>query len=141
MPAFILDCSVTLSWFMPGEQSKSTDDLLTLAAKDGAIVTGLWPLEMANVLLVAERRKHISQAQRRRALTALSHLPIQADGETAMRAWSSAFDLASAHDLTIYDAGYLELSLRSQLPLATLDHDLSKAALRCGVVVLGSSSP
>lgn len=135
--AFVLDSSVALAWFLPGEQSSRTEALLDQATEAGALAPGLWPLEVANIILVAERKNRITQAQRVRALTALAKLPIRIDTETTGRAWNSTFDLALAHGLTVYDAGYLDLSLRSGLPLATLDQALGRAATACGVTVLG----
>ena len=137
MAAYVLDSSVALAWFLPGEQSSRTEALLDQAAEAGALAPGLWPLEVANIMLVAERKNRITQAQRVRALTSLAKLPIRIDTETAGRAWNSTFDLALAHGLTVYDAGYLDLSLRSGLPLATLDQALGRAATACGVTVLG----
>lgn len=137
MAAFVLDSSVTLAWFLPGEQSPQTEALLDQATEAGALAPGLWPLDVANIILAAERKSRITKAQRVRALTALAKLPIRIDTDTAGRAWNSTFDLALAHGLTVYDAGYLDLSLRSGLPLATLDRALGRAASACGVPVLG----
>jgi predicted nucleic acid-binding protein len=137
MASLVLDCSVALAWFLPGERTPRTEDLLDQVVDTGALVPSLWPVEVANVLLAAERKRRISQAQRVRALTALAQLPIEMDAETASRSWGGAFDLAVAQGLTLYDALYLELSLRSGLPLATLDHDLCRAAKASGVPVLG----
>jgi predicted nucleic acid-binding protein len=137
MAAFVLDSSVALAWFMPGEQTPGTETLLDRATEEGAVTSGLWPLEVANIVLIAERKRRITQAQRVRALTALAKLPIEIDTDTAGRAWNSTFDLALAHGLTLYDAGYLDLSLRSGLPLATLDQALGRAACACGVPILG----
>jgi predicted nucleic acid-binding protein len=137
MAAFVLDSSVALAWFLPGEQTAKTEALLDQATEAGALAPGLWPLEVANIILVAERKSRITQAQRVRALTALAKLPIRIDTDAAGRAWNSTFDLALAHGLTVYDAGYLDLSLRSGLPLATLDRPLGRAASACGVPVLG----
>src|SRR5271157_4139005 len=137
MAAFVLDSSVALAWFMPGEQTPRTEALLDQATETGALVPGMWPLEVANIVLVAERKNRITQAQRVRALAALAKLPIRIDTDTAGHAWDSTFDLALAHGLSVYDAGYLDLSLRSGLPLATLDQALGRAAGACGVPVLG----
>ena len=137
--SFVLDCSVALVWFLPGEESPGTKNLLDQVVETGALVPSLWRVEVANVLLMAERKHRISQAQPIRALTALAQLPIEIDTETAERAWGGTFDLAMAHGLTLYDAAYLELSLRSGLPLATLDHALGCAARTSGVSVLAAS--
>src|ERR1035441_7026749 len=79
MAAFVLDSSVALAWFLPGEQTAKTEALLDQATEAGALAPGLWPLEVANIILVAERKSRITQAQRVRALTALAKLPIRID--------------------------------------------------------------
>jgi predicted nucleic acid-binding protein len=133
----VLDCSVALAWFLPGEATPHTEALLDRVAEAGAAVPALWPLEVANVLLMAERRGRITRAHRVTALTSLRRLPIRIDPETADHAWTATSDLAAAQGLTLYDATYLELCLRADLPLATLDQPLSKAARALGVEVLG----
>jgi predicted nucleic acid-binding protein len=137
MPALVLDSSVALTWFLPRQRTARTNALLIQTAEQGALTTSLWPIEIANVLLIYERRGQMTAAERSRALSEYSKLPIATDDQTAARAWSTAFELALAHKLTVYDAGYLELSLRTGLPLATLDQVLSKAATALGVPVLG----
>ena len=139
MPAFVLDSSVALAWVLKGERTPRTEALLTDASDNGALVTSLWPIEVANVLLAYERKGFIATADRMHAIAVYSKLPIETDAQTAERAWSTAFELALAHKLTVYDAGYLELSLRSGLPLATLDQALGKAASSLGVRVLGTA--
>ena len=140
MPGFVLDSSIALAWVLPRQQTAQTHALLIETAELGALVTSLWPIEVANVLLIYERREQMSAAERTRAISEIANLPIETDDQTAARAWSTTFELALAHKLTIYDAGYLELSLRSGLPLATLDVALCRAASACGVPVLGISS-
>jgi predicted nucleic acid-binding protein len=136
MPAFVLDSSVALAWVLKGERTPRTEALLNEASEGGALVTSLWPIEVANVLLTYERKALITAADRAHAIAVYFKLPIEIDTQTAERAWGTSFELALAHKLTIYDAGYLELSLRSGLPLATLDQALAKAAKTCGVTVL-----
>jgi predicted nucleic acid-binding protein len=141
MPAFVLDSSVALAWALPRQQTTRTKALLAQTTDHGALTTSLWPIEVANVLMIYERRGQMTTAQRMSAVGFYTSLPIEIDDQTTVRAWSSAFELALAHKLTLYDAGYLELSLRTGLPLATLDQDLSRAASSCGVPVLGRSEP
>jgi predicted nucleic acid-binding protein len=93
------------------------------------VVPALWHLEVANALLVGERRKRTTAAKVSHFLTLLSALPITVDEETATRAWSDTLSLARTHGLSAYDAAYLELAVRQGLPLATLDEPL-RAALR-----------
>jgi predicted nucleic acid-binding protein len=135
--AFVLDCSVALAWFLPGERSAATDALLDQATEVGALVPGLWRLEVGNVLLIAERKGRIARTHRLTALAALRYLSIRIDPETSDQAWSGTMELAAEHGLTLYDAAYLELGLRAGLPIATLDQALAQAARSVGVVVLG----
>lgn len=134
MAGLVLDYSVALSWLMPDEHAAA--GLLDRVTTERAIVPGIWPLEMANSLLTAERRNRISKSQRKAALQALAALPIEVDGETASHAWKTILDLADTHRLTAYDAAYLELAARRSLPLATFDRELSRAAEIVGIKVI-----
>lgn len=98
-----------------------------------AIVPSLWPLEVANALLMGERRKRATEAKMTAFLNLLAALPISVDDDTAGRAWQSSLHLARSHRLSVYDAAYLELSIRERLPLATLDDHLAAAATAAGV--------
>jgi predicted nucleic acid-binding protein len=138
MAILVLDTSAALAWFMPGEGTKESDSLLDRVAGEGAVVPGLWPLEVANVLQVAVRRRRITKTHRMRALAALRRLPITVDSETALHAWDNTLALADRFTLTLYDACYLELAQRSGLPLATLDLELRDAAAKLGIALLGS---
>jgi predicted nucleic acid-binding protein len=133
LSAFVLDCSVTISWFMPDESFDF--NFLDQVAEEGAIVPSLWSLEIGNVLLIAERKKRITLEQRQKAIHILSELPIVVDTMTSNHAWLETMELAERHNLTLYDASYLELSLRRSLPLATFDKSLKKAAELSGVCV------
>lgn len=93
----------------------------------------LWPLEISNVLLTAERRRRLTRAQAFQCLEMLRSLPIVVDESTSSRAMGEILSLARDQDLSVYDAAYLELSIREALPLATRDKALTAAAKRCGV--------
>jgi predicted nucleic acid-binding protein len=139
MPAFVLDSSVALAWVLPRQQTSRTAALLDQSTEHGALTTGLWPIEVSNVLLVYERRGQMTAAERVNAVGLFAGLDVEFDDQTQERAWGSTYDLALANKLTVYDAGYLELALRAGLPLATLDRDLCRAATKLGVPVLGYS--
>jgi len=96
----------------------------------------LWPIEVAHVLTKLERRKAIPKGDDRQRLANLSKLGIRIDDQTADLAWTATFELAAKHKLTVYDATYLELAMRLQLPLATLDDELIAAAHAEGMTVL-----
>jgi predicted nucleic acid-binding protein len=109
---------------------------MTRVADEGAAVPGIWHLEIGNSLLMAERRQKISAAARVAELEDLARLPITVDTETASRAWRDTATLADRYRLTLYDASYLELSIRLSIPLATFDAALRRAATAAGVVLL-----
>jgi predicted nucleic acid-binding protein len=126
MTGLVLDSSIALSWCLPDEGG--TDQIQQAVAASGAIAPAHWPLEVANALLMAQRRQRISADFRNAALRDLAALPISLDGETSARAWDETLRLAEAYRLTTYDAAYLELAQRLALPLATLDGELRVAA-------------
>jgi predicted nucleic acid-binding protein len=133
--AGVVDSSIALTWCFEDEASPETDRLFERVRDDGAVVPGLWHLEVANVLLQAERRGRISRADVARRLMLISDLPIATDHETTPRAWRETLSLARAENLTTYDAAYLELAERRGLPLMTRDNELGAAAKRLGVTV------
>jgi predicted nucleic acid-binding protein len=132
--AFILDGSVAIAWFMPDE---AENDLLHRTAVEGAWAPMIWAIEVGNALSHSVRRKRIDLAARNRALDRLGVLPIRIDRSTLVHAWRSTLELADRLNLTLYDACYLELAQRRELPLATLDKDLRKAAKALDIPLLG----
>ena len=128
-----LDCSVALAWCFPDEKAPYPQAVLDALAEAHALVPPLWPLEVGNALLVGERRKRSTQADTTNWLAFLQALPISVDEESMAWAWSSVVGLARAHNLSAYDAAYLELALRRGLPLATLDNKLKAAAAAVGL--------
>jgi predicted nucleic acid-binding protein len=136
MSAIVVDSSVALSWCFDDEASPATEAVLDRVRQDGGMVPGLWHLELANVLLWAERRGRTILGGISARLEYLARLPITTDGETSGRAWRETLALARAEGLTTYDASYLELAVRRGLPLASKDAALLGAAKRIGVTVV-----
>ena len=136
--AFVLDCSMTMAWVFPDEATVQTDAIRDSLLEETAFVPGLWSVEVANVLLVATRRGRIAASDWPVVIGALSALPIEVDPETSERALADSLQIAQAHDLSSYDALYLEVALRRTLPLATIDRKLAAAADAAGVAVLGA---
>jgi predicted nucleic acid-binding protein len=134
MAGLVVDSSIALSWCLPGEDE--TDQIQREVAEEGAIVPSHWPLEVANALLMAERRQRITTAFRSAALQDLGALPIILDDETSARAWRETLQLAETYRLTAYDAAYVELAHRRALPLATLDAELRLAAHALGITLI-----
>ena len=111
--------------------------LLERAGETGAQAPLHWPLEVLNGLLMAERRQRVSAANRERLTEFLRDLPVALDWETTTQVWHATQRLAERFRLTIYDAAYLELAQRKNLPLAMLDQELRKAGRALGVTLLG----
>lgn len=131
----VLDSSTALTWCFVDEQTPESLALLEQVVEGGAAAPSLWPLEVLNALLAAERRKRLDGAQRQRLSGFLRELPVALDADTSTQAWSATMRLAEVHGLTVYDASYLELAQRLALPLATLDKALRAAAVATGVAL------
>ncbi|MEJ0074305.1 MAG: type II toxin-antitoxin system VapC family toxin [Alphaproteobacteria bacterium] len=123
--AFVLDASVTASWFFPDENDQDAWEAWRRSEKEQMWAPLHWWFEVRNTMLVGERKKRLSKALTSRALSRLSVLPISIDPRPDDNA---VFNLARTHRLTFYDAVYLELAARRKVPLATLDGDLIAAA-------------
>ncbi len=130
---FVLDGSVTLAWLFHDEKNAYADAIIGKLPHLVMLVPRLWHLEVANVLLVGERRGRCSQAETTNWLTLLSGLPVTVDGLTEAKAWSDTTNLARQQGLSEYDAAYLELALREGIPLASLDAALRAAAKSVGI--------
>lgn len=131
--AFLLDCSMTVAWFFEDEVNPYAQAVEDSLAASSAVVPVHWSLEVANALLMGERRKRTTEAKVTTFLALLQSLPITIDDETVLRVWQESLSLARTHQLSVYDAAYLELALRRGLPMATLDDALKAAASVCGV--------
>lgn len=132
----VIDASVALSWVYTDEHSAASDALLAQVADLGAAVPSLWRLEIANALQNGIKRKRIDAAYRDSAIQQLLSLPIETDPGTNDFAWTTTLQLADIHQITVYDASYLELTLRLGMPLATRDDQLAAAAASAGAILL-----
>jgi predicted nucleic acid-binding protein len=133
---FVLDCSVAISWCLVDENNDYANSILAMMVDSEAFVPGIWSLEIANTLVVAERRNRMTKEQSEEAINLLRSLLIKVDMATEINALDSTLNLARQEGLAAYDAAYLELALRLKLPLATLDNRLAEAAIRCGVTLV-----
>jgi predicted nucleic acid-binding protein len=131
---FVIDTSVAMAWCFEDEATDATDAVLDRLRDDHGVVPAIWPLEVANVLLAAERRGRLSEAQASRFLELLAQLPINVDDSPTDMAGVVA--VARRHALSSYDASYLVLAERHGVSLATLDRPLGKAARKAGVQLL-----
>ena len=136
MTDFVLDASVALAWCFEDETTTAARQILARLTAEAASVPATWPIEVANVLALAERRRRITPADSAEFIAKLEDVAILVDEETSSRAFGRVLDLAREERLTAYDAAYLELAMRLGVPLASKDADLCNAAQRLGVSVL-----
>jgi predicted nucleic acid-binding protein len=132
----VIDASAALQWVFKDEASAASDRLFERVAVEGASVPAVFPIEFANVLVQAERRKRVTAAYSSERLAVLSQLRITVDALPAGRIWTETITLARIEGLTVYDASYLELAMRLGASLATRDQGLIAAAQRRGLAVL-----
>ena len=131
--SFVLDSSVALAWLLQDEANERTDALADRLEQENAHVPPIWSLEVGNALMMAMRRKRISEAEFDRCIAAVSVLPIEEDPPAAL---AGVLSIARRFSLTSYDAAYLELAQRRGFPLATLDEKLRQACKALKVAVL-----
>ncbi len=134
--AFVADASVAIGWVHPAQATTETAAMLDAIA-DGATleVPALWPLEVANALLVLVRRRKLAEDERQMGLGWLRGLRVRVDHEVSALAFSRLSELAAEHHLSVYDAAYLELAVRQRLVLGCKDGPLRAAARHAGVIL------
>lgn len=131
---FVLDASIAACWAFQDEDHPYAKIAFTRIRSDEAIVPKLWWFEVRNVLVINERRKRITESQTAIFLRDLSHLRMRVDG---LPEEAPLLHLARTHQLSVYDATYLELAQRERIPLATLDAQLAVAAHAERVPLIG----
>ena len=133
---FVIDNSVVMAWCFEDETSQYTEAILDSLEVLTAFVPSIWPLEVGNVLLVAEREKRLSEAGSTRFIALLNELPITIVQEPPERMLKEILALAREHQLSSYNASYLDLAMRKGLPIATLDNALIAAAKKIQVPIV-----
>jgi predicted nucleic acid-binding protein len=136
---FVVDASVAIAWLFEDEATPETEAVLDRLAHEEAHAPGLWELEVANVVLFAERRGRLSEAASARIIERLRGLPIRLSPNSPRL--HHVLEVGRRYGLTSYDAVYLTLAQQLNLPLATLDRDLATAAGLADVelVITGSA--
>ncbi len=134
---FVVDVSVILAWCLDDESSETADVAVKRLLSEGAIAPAHWPVELANALRTAERRGRIDEPSLDRLRVKLSGLPVEivpVELSTAL----GVVDTARRHDLSVYDATYLELADVRGLGLATIDGRLADACRSAGVPLIAA---
>jgi len=132
----VIDASFIASLLLPDEAAEESAAQLEQIKEGGAVAPTLWQLEVANMLLTAQRRKRIDASQFVRILEAVDSFPVTLQPALTTKQRGDLLNLARKHELTAYDAAYLELALRLDLPLATVDDRLWRAASAEGAKTL-----
>lgn len=133
--AFVIDNSVVMSWCFKDETSQYADAVLDCLVGTTAFVPAIWPFEVVNVLLVAERKKRLKKADSFRFITLLGQLPIIVEYGRTERKMTDLLTFARATELSSYDAAYLDLCMRKGLPIATMDSRLIAASKKTDVPI------
>ncbi len=130
---FVLDCSIAMAWCMEDETSDDTQALLNQMSIATALVPPLWHYEVANALVIAQKRGRHPYDAVTQKLQFLYSLDIETTPMIFPHDTQAFIQHANRYGLTAYDAAYLHVALEKNLPLATLDKTLAKAAKRAGV--------
>ena len=133
---FVVDNSVVMAWCFRGESNAYADRVLESLSASSAAVPPIWPLEVVNVLLAAERRKRLTGANSLRFIALLNKLPIQVETPPpAESLMAGILPIAHQYGITSYDASYLHLAMQNGIALATLDETLRAAAKKAKVAL------
>ena len=135
MSRVVVDASVALAWCFPGESSEKADAVLAKLKDQTILVPAVWVLEISNALLVGERQKRLRQPEISRFIGLLGGLSVLQDSQSVSESVVKILPLARDYGLSAYDAAYLELAIRHNAPMATLDGSLQKAARKAGVPI------
>jgi predicted nucleic acid-binding protein len=133
---FVLDASYTLTWCFLDRATPNTDATLKRleAALDSAIVPAIWQIKVANALGKAVVRRKLTVERAQEIWEELALLPIRQSAPPPEV--PKLLELAVHHNISVYDACYLQEARLENLPLATNDHDLKEAAESYGLMVM-----
>ena len=130
---FVLDASIAACWALRDEDHPKATVALKELQHSSCFVPDIWWFEIRNILLTGERRGRIAPEESAASLRRISKLRILQESD---RNGTEILRLARKHRLTFYDASYLELAFNMNLPIATLDSDLLRAAKAESVTLL-----
>lgn len=136
MKSFVIDNSIVMSWFFEEEHNKKSQEVLDQLSSNQACVPSLWPYELANALFVAEKTKGIKEADSTAFINDLKTLPIVIENNNFEGITKDILSISREHRITVYDACYVELALRKDLPLASFDKDVLAVCEKIGIKLL-----
>jgi predicted nucleic acid-binding protein len=134
MKRFVLDASVTLSWFIDRPPAQYAAHMKQLLIRGGlAVVPSVWQLEVANGFVSAERRGTLIPSEIAELLEDFDIIRRSIEISAGPGSIRHTVGIARQFGLTAYDAAYLDLARDLQLPIATLDQALIRAAAQANV--------
>ncbi len=138
MAAIVIDASAAAPWFLPDEASEQSDYFYkqVVSSQGQYHAPALWVWETGNILMSALRRHRLSPAQMQIGMARLHACPISFAALPSQHKQSQILRLAQTHELSFYDASYLELVLSLNGQLASADSKLVNAAKSCGVLCI-----
>ena len=137
MNSFVIDCSTTMSLFLPDEREVNYTDIIFKQLKDNScVVPSIWSYETTNVLLSCKKRNRLDDRQINDIANLINKLPIVIDNNNFAFIVKNVLDIAIDNELSIYDASYIELAKRLNCPLATLDKKLANIANKLSIHVI-----
>lgn len=134
----VVDASIAVAWAARNQATALTDAAASIVVEEGALVPAHFEVEVVNSLMMLERRGNLAMTLVEQAMQDYAYLEIHVDRLPQGRVAETILPLAIRHSLTVYDAAYLELALRTGLPLATRDRDLTAAAIAAGAPLLSN---
>lgn len=137
MEPFVIDNSIVMCWCFGDQADDFTWSVLERVRESSAVAPAIFPLELGNALVVAERRKKLTQGDAQQFLQLVQALPLRVEQELPQRQWGEILALARQYQLSTYDASYLDLAMRAGLALATSDAPLRAAAKSARVRLIG----
>lgn len=135
MKDLVIDNSVFMSWAFTDEKNKKSRDLLKRVEKITVYVPSLWVYELTNVLFVAEKKGRIKKVDTISFLNFIKFLPINIENSSYDIVTKDALAISREHNITIYDASYIELAIRKNLPIASFDKELVNISKKIGIIV------
>lgn len=130
----VVDASITVGWLLNEESAVQTEDVYKLVLNSGVVGPAIYPVEVANALRSALRRKSIDKTKRDAALSAFARFMVPDEGPQPSLA--EIVTVSDKHDITPYDASYVALAKLRSLSLATTDQAMARAARAEGLTVL-----
>lgn len=133
MSDFVVDNSVVLSWVLKDENSKKSQKILNNLTSSRGYVPSLWPYELANALFVAQKRDRIKEVDSAAFIKHLKKLPIFIEESEYDTITKDVLSLSREHNITVYDASYMELAIRKNIAMASFDKLIIRLCQKIGI--------